>query len=88
MKIFIHFYLCNFSSAKMNLLKSKTESNWHPYGCVKLDLSELWLGQTSLEFYIPVVPCHAPESLTSRFSLFAILVVENFSQDEESMPND
>jgi hypothetical protein len=63
----------------MNLLKSKTESNWHPYGCVKLDLSELWLGQTSLEFYIPVVPCHAPESLTSRFSLFAILVVENFS---------
>ena len=54
-------------SSKMNLLKPKTESNWHPHGCVKLDLSELWLGQTSFEFYIPVVPCHAPESAASNF---------------------
>jgi hypothetical protein len=58
----------------MNLLKPKTESNWHPHGCVKVDLSELWLGQTSLEFYIPVVPCHAPESLTSRFSSFVMIL--------------
>jgi hypothetical protein len=53
-------------SGKMNLLKAKAESDWHPHGCIRLDLSELWLGQTSLEFSIPVVPCHAPESLSSR----------------------
>ena len=51
----------------MNLLKPRTESNWHPHGCVKLDLSELWLGQTCFEFYIPIVPCHAPESGASEF---------------------
>lgn len=51
----------------MNLLKPKGESNWHPHGCVKLDLSEMWLGQTCFEFYIPVVPCHAPESGASKF---------------------
>jgi hypothetical protein len=54
----------------MNLLKPKAESDWHPHGCVKVDLSELWLGQTSLEFYIPVVPCHASESVSSRIRFF------------------
>ncbi|CAF2086152.1 unnamed protein product [Rotaria magnacalcarata] len=49
-------------SGKTNLLKSNKDIDWHPHGCIKLDLSELWLGQTSLEYYIPVVPCHAPES--------------------------
>ncbi|CAF0974604.1 unnamed protein product [Adineta ricciae] len=48
--------------------KSKDELNWHPYGCVRLDLTELWLGQTSLEFYTPVVPCHAPETHSGRAS--------------------
>lgn len=42
---------------KMNVLKSKNEGEWHPHGCVRLDLSELWLGQTALEFDVPVVPC-------------------------------
>jgi hypothetical protein len=50
----------------MSLLKSKSEPDWHPHGLVKLDLSELWLGQTSLEFYIPVVPCHAAELTSGR----------------------
>jgi len=50
----------------MSLLKPKSEPEWHPHGCIKLDLSELWFGQTSLEFYTPVVPCHAPEFLSSR----------------------
>jgi hypothetical protein len=53
-------------SGKMNLLKTKSEPNWHPHGCIKLDLSELWLGQTSLEFNISVVPCHAPEVSSGR----------------------
>ncbi|CAF4536166.1 unnamed protein product, partial [Rotaria sp. Silwood2] len=53
---------------KMNLLKSKKDFEWHPHGCVKLDLSELWLGQTSLEFYIPVVPCHAAEFNSGRIT--------------------
>ncbi|CAF2491807.1 unnamed protein product [Rotaria sp. Silwood2] len=55
-------------SGKMNLLKSKKDFEWHPHGCVKLDLSELWLGQTSLEFYIPVVPCHAAEFNSGRIT--------------------
>ncbi|CAF1074162.1 unnamed protein product [Rotaria sp. Silwood1] len=55
-------------SGKTNLLKSRKDAEWHPHGCVKLDLSELWLGQTSLEFYIPVVPCHAPESSSGHIS--------------------
>ncbi|CAF0826393.1 unnamed protein product [Rotaria sordida] len=55
-------------SGKTNLLKSKKNLEWHPHGCVKLDLSELWLGQTSLEFYIPVVPCHAPEFNSGRIT--------------------
>ena len=50
----------------MNLIKSKKESDWYPHGCVRLDLTEIWLGQTSLEFYIPVVPCHAGESVSGR----------------------
>ncbi|CAF0762637.1 unnamed protein product [Didymodactylos carnosus] len=37
---------------------------WFPYGTVKLDLSELLLGQTSLECFIPVVPCHAPDIIS------------------------
>ena len=45
----------------MDLLKTKSETEWYPHGCVRLDLSELWLGQTSLEFYVSVVPCHANE---------------------------
>lgn len=53
----------------MNLLKPKNEPDWHPHGSIKVDLSELWLGQTSLEFSIPVVPCHAPEFGSSK-SLF------------------
>ncbi|UJR38075.1 hypothetical protein I4U23_030756 [Adineta vaga] len=55
-------------SGKLKYHKSKDELNWHPYGCVKLDLTELWLGQTSLEFYIPVVPCHAPGNHSGRTS--------------------
>lgn len=59
----------------MNLLKPKGEINWHPHGCARLDLSELWLGQTSLEFYIPVVPCHAPESVASRIFFYSTIVI-------------
>ncbi|CAF0720803.1 unnamed protein product [Adineta steineri] len=55
-------------SGKLKLHNSKNDSNWNPHGCVKIDLSELWLGQTSLEFYIPVVPCHAPQLLSGRAS--------------------
>jgi len=51
----------SFTIGKIKFHKSKNEPNWHPYGCAQLDLSELWLGQTSLEFYIPVIPCRAPE---------------------------
>lgn len=52
--------------AKMNLLKAKNESDWYPHGCVRLDLSELWLGQTALEFYVPVVPGHAGEVMSGK----------------------
>lgn len=73
------FLFYSILSGKMNLLKPKTESNWHPHGCVKLDLSELWLGQTCFEFYIPVVPCHAPESGASEF-FFPVLLDWNESE--------
>lgn len=62
-------------SGKMDLLKTKNEPEWYPHGCVRLDLSELWLGQTSLEFYVPVVPCHANEAASgvSRSSFGSVL---------------
>jgi hypothetical protein len=56
------FVAHRFVPGKMNLLKGKHEQDLHPHGCVRLNLSELWLGQTSLEFYVPVVPCHAWEA--------------------------
>jgi hypothetical protein len=67
-------------SGKMNLLKSKPEPNWHPHGCVKLDLSELLLGQTSLEFSISVVPCHAPEVISGRTFFWLIYWDKKFLQ--------
>ena len=71
-------------SGKTSLLKSKPESNWHPHGCIKLDLSELLLGQTSLEFSIPVVPCHAPEIISGRKSFLVFLFPLNQSFEGRS----
>ncbi|CAF0826449.1 unnamed protein product [Brachionus calyciflorus] len=36
---------------------------WDPYGIAKLDLYELFLGKKLLEFFVPVLPCKAPDVL-------------------------
>jgi hypothetical protein len=36
---------------------------WDPYGVAKLNLYELFLGKTLLEFFVPVLPCKAPDVL-------------------------
>ena len=36
---------------------------WDPFGVAKLDLHEIALGKKLLEFYVPVLPCAAPDVL-------------------------
>ena len=37
--------------------------HWDPYGVAKLNLYELVLGKNLVEFYVPILPCTAPDVL-------------------------
>lgn len=39
------------------------DRSWDPYGVAKLNLYELFLGKKLLEFFVPVLPCKAPDVL-------------------------
>lgn len=37
------------------------DRNWDPYGVAKLNLYDLFLGKKLVEFFVPVLPCKAPD---------------------------
>ena len=37
--------------------------HWDPYGIAKLNLYEFVLGKKLIEFFVPVLPCNAPDAL-------------------------
>ena len=36
---------------------------WDPYGMARINLYDLVLGKRLVEFFVPVLPCHAPDAL-------------------------
>lgn len=55
----------NSTSAKHTLHNpfDTKDRSWDPYGVAKLNLYDLFLGKKLIEFFVPVLPCKAPDVL-------------------------
>jgi hypothetical protein len=53
---------CTSKHTLHNPFEAKSKS-WDPYGVAKLNLYEFVLGKRLIEFFVPVLPCNAPDAL-------------------------
>lgn len=61
----------------------RIEKRWDNYGVARLDLHEFALGKRLIEFYVPVLPCSAPDVLAKHTPNQKLAYQKLVSSDDE-----